>query len=281
MADTMMHFDNGLSTTILSEDELRKVCPYAFKTEPTNPKVSEKYVQATTIDVVRDMAELGWYPVEAKQCRNRKGSSGIRSFHAVVFQNPDIKVMNGDDVEAYPRIILTNSHDGFNAFKFMVGLYRTICSNGLIIADAEYENFSIRHINYTQEELRAVVCKAVEALPNKINVISDMMNVELTDEQKSEFVVNAVREKKGNNQINLTEEEITDILTPLRAEDEGNSVYNIFNIIQEKIIKGGYSLSNGKKSRRQRGIKSIKKDLEINSKLYNMAVSYLPEAIAA
>ena len=104
MADTMLSFaNNQISTNFLSENDIMVKCPNAFKTEPTNPGVSERYVQATTIDVVRDMAKLGWYPVEAKQCRNKKGSSGIRSFHMIAFQNPDVKVMEGDDVEAYPR----------------------------------------------------------------------------------------------------------------------------------------------------------------------------------
>jgi len=136
MADTMVNFkDNALATEFLTEEDIRKTCPFAFMTNPSNPGVSDKYVQATTMDVVHDMAKLGWYPVVAKQCRNKKGSKGIRSFHMLAFQNPTVKVLNNSNnkVEAYPRIILTNSHDGFNSFKFMVGLFRLVCSNGLIV----------------------------------------------------------------------------------------------------------------------------------------------------
>ena len=39
-------------------------------------------------------------------------------------------------------------------------------------------------------------------------------------------------------------------------------------------MKGGYYLSNGKKSRKQRGITSIKKDIDLNYNLYNIADSY-------
>ena len=35
----------------------------------------------------------------------------------------------------YPQILLTNSHDGKNAFTFTAGLFRLICENGLVIAD--------------------------------------------------------------------------------------------------------------------------------------------------
>ena len=269
--------NNQISNNFLTENDIMVKCPNAFKTEPTNPGVSDRYVQATTIDVVRDMAKLGWYPVEAKQCRNKKGSSGIRSFHMIAFQNPDVKVMEGDDVEAFPRIILTNSHDGFNSFKFMVGLFRCICSNGLIIADAPYANMTIRHINYTFDELRATVVSAIEKLPNQIECLNKMKETVLTDEQKSDIAVKAIRLRKGveeGKEYTITNEEIMDILTPVREEDKGNSLWATFNVIQEKLMKGGYYLSNGKKSRKQRGITSIKKDLDLNYNLYNIAASY-------
>ena len=118
MADTMLSFsDNSLSTNFLSMDDLRKACPAAFKTSPTNPNVSERYVQASTATVIEDLAKLGWYPTEAKQCRPKKGSKGIRSFHMIALQNPNVKISkiveNSDGtsteiVDSYPRIILTN-----------------------------------------------------------------------------------------------------------------------------------------------------------------------------
>ena len=59
MADTMLSFsDNSLSTNFLSMDDLRKACPAAFKTSPTNPNVSERYVQASTATVIEDLAKL-------------------------------------------------------------------------------------------------------------------------------------------------------------------------------------------------------------------------------
>ena len=122
---TMISFaDNSLATNFLSNDDIRKQCPMAFKSAPTNPGLSGRYTQANTSTVIDDLAKLGWYPVQVKQAREKKGSSGIRSFHMVAFQNPDIKIyktIEGGEkvVDTYPRIILTNSHDGFNSFKFM------------------------------------------------------------------------------------------------------------------------------------------------------------------
>ena len=34
----------------------------------------------------------------------------------------------------FPQILLTNSHDGKNAFTFTAGLFRMICENGLVLS---------------------------------------------------------------------------------------------------------------------------------------------------
>ena len=295
MADTMLSFsDNSLSTNFLSMDDLRKACPAAFKTSPTNPNVSERYVQANTATVVEDLAKLGWYPTEAKQCRAKKGSKGIRSFHMIAFQNPEVKISkmveNSDGtttemVDSYPRIILTNSHDGFNSFKFILGLVRLICSNGLVLCSDEFANLSIRHINYTFETLRTVVADIVEKVPYVVSTMNDMKNTIISGDNKKELATAVVKIRKeldDNQQIELDEATIMDILMPVREEDKGDDLWTVFNVCQEKMIKGGFQ-ATGKndKVRKQRKITSIKKDIEYNQRLWEVATRFMPATVAA
>ena len=281
---TMLSFgNNNLSNHFLSNDELKSICPMAFKSEPTNPKVSDKYIMATTMDVVNDMAKLGWYPVQAKQCRNKKNSSGIRSFHMLAFQNENVKIMNGNEIEAFPRIILTNSHDGFSSFKFMVGLFRLVCSNGLCIADEEFANLSIRHINYTFEELRDTINVVIAKLPGKIEVLNEMRKTELSEDEKKDFAKKVIKIRKGLNvddNLDISEDTLTDILSPIRKEDNGNNLWNVFNVLQEKVIKGNFNFSgnNGKKARKMRKIVSPVKDIKLNLEMFSIANSYLKAA---
>jgi hypothetical protein len=284
----MLSFNNdNLATSFLSNDDIRRVCPMALHTMPTNPDVSDKYVHANTMTVVEDLAKLGWFPVQAKQCRNKKNSSGIRSFHMIAFQNPDVKITktldNGEKiVDTYPRIILTNSHDGFNSFKFMVGLFRLICSNGLVVCNNQMVDMSIRHINYDFEELRRIVASAIEQVPNIVNTMNDMRNVMLTDEQKTALATEVVKIRKGvedDENYVVDAEVVEDILTPVRNEDKGNDLWTIFNICQEKMIKGGFGFRGAtNKLRKQRGITSIKKDMDFNQRLWQTASQYLMAA---
>lgn len=282
--DVMMGYStHNLSTKFLTEDEIKERCPLAFCEDPTNPKVSEKYVQANTSTVINDMAKLGWYVVDAKQKGKRKNSSGIQSFHMVSFQNPDIKVMENNEVEAFPRIILTNSHDGMNSFKFMVGLYRLVCSNGLIVADETFEELTIRHINYTFEDLRHLVTKTVAALPKYIDTVNKMKATQLTKEQKYDFALKMLKLRKNvpaDTQLTVSESTLEEVLTPVRKDDEGDSVWNVFNVLQEKMIKGGSMVESGKnnKLRKMRPVKSFVRDLNVNYSMYQTAMDYLDAA---
>lgn len=314
--------DNNLATRFLSKDEMKSLAPRAFRTTPSNPNVTDRYVVASTEQVIDDLATMGWYPVEIKQQKERKANS-VRSFHIVVFQNPDVAITKGyiytdkngntytkDElartfvkfgrlygsdrngktfeireskvIDAFPRIILTNSYDGFNAFTFRVGLYRLVCSNGLVVCTDSFVNISVRHTKYNIEVLSEIVAKAIKSVDEQIGTFNDMREVELTDEQKNEFAINAVRIRQNladDAKVEVDEDGIADLLTPIRPEDEGNSLWNVFNVLQEKVTKGGAIVGiNGKKARKMRGIKSFSKDLAMNEKLYKTALSYLPLA---
>ena len=281
---TMISLSNEMKP--MTMDDVRNKCPYAFSTAPTNPSVSSKYTYANTETVINDMAKLGWYPVEAKQCRKKKNSKGIRSFHIIALQNDDVKILNPNGgTEAYVRIILQNSHDGFNSFKFMMGLYRCICSNGLVVCDAEFSSFSIRHINYSFEELRSIVAKVIDAVPGIIGKMNAMNQVYLNSDQMHMLAIAAYKIRKGvalDEHIKISEDTIGELLTPVRKEDYGNSLWNIFNVLQEKMIKGGFSATgkNGK-VRKQRPISSIKKDVDYNQRLWAIAERYMPATMAA
>ena len=269
-------FNTGLDS-YLTKDQVRALAPVAFATEPTSNKVSDKYLHVNTETIIDDLAKLGWLPVTASQRKARAtDKTTIFSKHMVSFQNPDlmIKGKNGDD--AFPRLILTNSHDGFNSFQFRVGIYRFVCSNGLVVADEEFSAFRIRHKGYTFAELQEVVVQAVKDLPNKVEVLNKMQMRELTPVEQRQLAIDAMQLRTNRIDATWDEETIQDVLTPIRDADKGNDLWSVFNVIQEKITQGGYSAAlNGAKVRKVRKIKSFEKDLEVNQKLFKLATALI------
>jgi|TARA_R100000951_G_C2644918_1_gene182240 hypothetical protein len=279
MSDLIQSFNKGLDS-YLSKDQVKKVCPVAFKTAPTNPKVTDKYLFVNTETIIDDLDKLGWKPVSAAM-RKSRGKESIFSKHMVTFQNPDIMIKSKDGDDAFPRIILSNSHDGLQAFKFSVGIYRLVCSNGLVVADEKFSDFKIKHKGYSFSELRDVVSQAVKDLPNKVEVLNKMKSKILNKEEKEKLALDAMLIRAGitpdsdkAKKFEYDQETLEDILEPKREADKGDDLWRTFNVIQEKITQGDFHAAlKGAKVRKVRKIKSFEKDLEVNKKLFKLATA--------
>jgi hypothetical protein len=245
-----------------SLENIKAIAPSVFTTEKAS-HLSDKYVQTPTSRVVEDLMNLGWEVTKVQEVNSRK-YKGFQK-HLVVFRNPDIMIKgeNGDD--SFPQILLTNSHDGKAAFNFRVGIFRMICSNGLVISDADFNNVSIRHINYTFESLQVKINEIIAKLPGLVNKINTFKAKTLTEIEMNDFATKAsqLRTKKTVN--------IMDVLSATRTEDQGNDLWVVFNRVQEKILGGSYT-SGGRKAR---SVKNFQKDIQLNEQLFELAESYL------
>jgi len=275
MSDVMLSFGKGLDG-YLTKDQIRNSAPLIFAESPTNPDVSNKYLFVNTETIIDDLEKLGWLPVQAAQRKARKKEGTIFSKHMVAFQNPEIKITSKDGDDAYPRILLTNSHDGMQAFKFSVGIFRLVCSNGLVVADEQFSDFKIKHKGYSFEELRNVVRQAVEDLPNRVQVMNDMKSRILTVTEKRKLAIDAMLIRAGVNTLQYDEETIDEILEPKRKADKGDDLWRVFNVIQEKVTQGEFHAAlKGAKVRKVRKIKSFEKDMKVNKELFKLATNLI------
>ena len=260
------------ASKFLSKKELSEMAPSIFTMTPSS-EVSKKYTHIPTERVIDDMELLGWKPVDAKEVQARtKSTQGVQK-HMLVFRNDDV-VINGEDGDTvYPQILITNSHDGKNAFQFTAGLFRMICENGLIIATDEFADLKMRHMGYTFEDLQVLIRGMVEKLPLTVEAMNKMKNVELEEEQMFNLAKSFlnIRVEGTNNTFN--NQAIEDVLESQRKKDEGNMLWEVFNRVQENIIEGNfeYKTPSGK-LRQARVIKNFKQDQDVNKKMFSEAL---------
>jgi hypothetical protein len=245
-------------------DEIRSIAPSVFTTDKA-PHLTDKYIQTPTSRVVEDLMALGWEVSKVQQVKARKGV-GFQK-HLIVFNNPNIMIKGKGNDNVQPQILLTNSHDGKAAFNFRVGLFRFVCSNGLVVSDADFNNVSIRHTNYTFETLQARIGEVIAKLPGLVNKINLFKSVQLSDSAMVDFATKAAALR--NDQI----VNVNEILRVDRNEDNGVDLWSVFNRVQEKIISGGYGY--GRKNRKSRSIKNFQQDIKLNEQLFELAESYL------
>ena len=261
-------FANLNTIESISKEQVKQVAPSVF-TKTGSSNVSEKYSHIPTERVMDDMAALGWNVVDAKEIKARK-NQGFQK-HMLIFANPEIVISGVDGDTVFPRILLTNSHDGKNAFTFKAGLFRLVCSNGLVIADEQFGEMKIRHMGYDFEALQKLITDMVEKLPLTVESMNQFKNKQLSEEQKQKFALEALglRFDTENKTFNVSE-----FLTPTRKEDEGSDLWSVFNLVQEKLVNGMFDYRSASKTRKARRIKNFQQDVALNTDLYKLALQY-------
>jgi len=267
----------------LNMDELKMICP-EIATPEINPAlrkklgITDRYVHVPTEKVIEDVMKLGWTPINAYRVASRGQRTGTGR-HMVKFVNYDF--MQEGKTE-YPELLLTNSHDGTTAFKLDVGIFRLVCSNGMVVKSQDFGSMKVRHYGYDFETIKGAVNDLVEQIPDYLKQVEDMKEQKLEREQMLEFARQAamLRMTKVNESAIDEVVDVEDLLESTRKEDEGDGLWEVFNRLQEKVVNGKFNYALGKKERKARPVKGFKSQVKLNQDLWELASSYLPETAA-
>ena len=255
----------------LTKEEIQVKAPAVASLQAAS-NVSEKYVHVPTMELIDDMAKLGWGVADVKQAGSKRGGEAFKK-HMVTFRNENVIIKGEDGETVYPQILLSNSHDGLSSFQFRAGLFRLVCTNGLVISTQDFGSMRIRHKGYSFEELKKTVMELVEKLPVTVETLNKFREVTLSEEQKHELAMKAIGIRFGENGAEV---DINELLKPVRKEDEGSDLWTIFNVIQEKMVRGNFKYKTAKgRNKTARSIKNFNRDLQLNEQLYELAESFI------
>lgn len=263
------------SMTVLSEAQIRESAPQVYTKAPYD-KTSKKYTFIPTYQIIEDMKKLGWEVCQAVSMNTSDKVQREFGKHMIKFYNPAIFIADeSGGVDAYPQILIMNNHRGWGRFKFEIGVFRLVCSNGLVVKDKDMGSFVMRHLGYSFDELKTLVNKAVVSLPGIVQKINILSGKEMTQKEMQEFAKKALQVRLGEERI-CSDNEIRQVLNSTRKEDDGTNLWRVFNRVQEHLIKGGFETdgTNGS-SRKVRKITNMLKDVELNQKLWSLAEQYV------
>ena len=123
------------------------------------------------------------------------------------------------------------------------------------------------------KDVQKITDKVVTSIPTIMNCVDDFKNTNLSQAAKKDFAKKAIltRWKDGQDYLPLSE-----ILKPTRGADQGDKLWEVFNIVQEKIIRGGitYYLASGRQQT-VRELTNIDQRLNVNKKLWTLAEEYV------
>lgn len=258
-------------TIVLNDQDIRLHAPSIFANQPW-AETSGNYRFLPTISVVNALRDSGYNVVKATQSNCRIEGKGDFTKHMIRLRHHDhLNPLNiGDEV---PEVVLVNSHDRSSSFKFMLGIFRLVCSNGMVVASQKIESLSVRHSgsNNLINEIIDVTSKVINEAPKAIEQINRFKSIPLTPAEQEAFAAGA-RELLTSS-INV---EPKHLLSVRRYADYGNDdgsrdIWKTFNIVQENIIRGGVRGVNSKnRMMRTREIKSVQGDININKALWKL-----------
>jgi hypothetical protein len=271
----------------LTLEQLISKAPAIAAQKPSD-KVTSIYTHIPSTRVIKDISELGWTPVAARQRKNHIVDSTFAQ-HQIDFRidNP-ISVSNDADV-IFPQVTFINSHDGKSTFRFYAGLFRLVCSNGLSIpmkapnGESLGESFKIRHSYYDIDSLAETMKNVIVSIKNSMEPIFKLNSTNLSNEQAQNLAKRGLAIREGITREHLQkfldsipDETVADILRPKREMDGGRNAWRVFNTIQESMMKGDFYLpvinKKGKEAMRKvRPLNDMVKTQKINVQLFEQA----------
>ena len=242
----------------ISLNSLRKRVPAIFTKTPS-PKVSNRYSFADSEYYLQKFIDADWTIHSARQV-----SKSEYAPHQVILRNKDIATVG----DLLPQLIFTNSHNGIKKMTMDTGIYRLVCSNGLVVPTSITQSLSIKHIDLGDSTTDTIVNSFYEKVPIIMNSIDRMRNKILTNDEIDNFTYNALQIRF----INAVGININDVVKPSRIEDYSDDLWTVFNVVQEKLIRGGIQLPS---KRHSRPINNFVNDNDINTKLWQLAEQYI------
>jgi len=262
--------------TPLTIEEIALRAPSALATRPFDG-MSTKYSHIATVGVIEAMIAAGFHPFSATQSRTRVPGKGDFTKHMLRFRHQDVShVLAVGDV--IPEVVLINSHDGTSAYKLIAGLYRLICSNGLMVSDSEIDSISVMHKGDVLRDVVESSHRLIGDTQRSLATVQNWTRLQLTDGEQNTFAESAhtLRFAGADGKV-TTPITAAQLLVSRRRDDVGGDLWHTFNRVQENVIAGGLAGvqrdSDGRRVRRvsTRRINCIDQDVRLNRALWELA----------
>lgn len=249
----------------LTNEQLRAAAPSIFSETPIEG-VSEKYAFVPTYSVLDTFKNAGYYPIMAGESRVRNHENKGYQKHIIQFRSLD-HLLRPSTNEEYADIVLTNSHNRTSSFSVDLAIFRLVCANMLVVPSQTFSHHSIIHAGFNFEKVHTAIEEVTSHMPRIQDKIETFKAIELSVAEQNSLAKAAldIRFDKEVHSVDFKE-----FLQIQRQEDESPTLWNVFNRVQEAIIRGGIKGSNKVtgKTFTSKPITAIDANIKINKELF-------------
>ena len=153
----------------------------AIFAEKAASTVSEKYTFIPTTRILGILEDEGWIPTSASQVNSHKEGNKQFAKHLIRLRRDEAIMPEVN--KTIPEIVLFNSHNGKSNYDLRMGLYRFVCSNGMVVSDQEFGSIKIRHMGYTDEQVIKASQEFIDNSTRIMNVVNEWQDIKLDRDQ--------------------------------------------------------------------------------------------------
>jgi len=263
-----MNETSNFKATPLSDEALRTRAPSIFASGPMIG-VSQKYTFVPTSEILTGLRDLNWVPVEVEEQRIRQEARRGFQKHLIRLRlESQMATLDEWNVE----LVVVNSHDAGCAYQLHAGIYRRICSNGLVISSESFNAIRFRHSGCLTGEVVQASLRLVEAMPKIGERIARFRERILEPQESLTLAEQALLLRYPTVDESPIAPET--LLQAHRPEDEGADLWLTMNRLQESLLRGG--LSDDRRDRRGklrsvRPLRGIDSKVSVNKGLWSLA----------
>jgi hypothetical protein len=251
------------SQTELSNDTIARYAP-SVMAESAHSSRGEKYTFIPTIKVIDALRLEGFQPFEVRQTKVRNLDKRDHTKHMVRLRHAS-SLMTNDEV---PEIVLVNSHDGSSSYQLLSGVFRFVCSNGLIAGDI-FNDIRVRHHGNIVDNVIEGATRVLENTEQIMSRIDTYKAITLNEGEATVFANAALHLRWDEGKAPVTAEGLLNIS---RHQDAKPDLWTTFNRVQENIMKGGVSGRSARGRRMTtRGVKGVNENVRLNRALWTLA----------
>ncbi|KGA23299.1 MULTISPECIES: DUF932 domain-containing protein [Pectobacterium] len=253
------------SDTPLSDDQIHRVAPSIFAEAPHESR-SQRYAYIPTATVLTELRKEGFQPFMVTQTRTRHQDRRDYTKHMIRLRHASQINARGEANE----IILLNSHDGTSSYQMLAGMFRFVCSNGLVCGDT-VADVRVPHKGNVAGQVIEGAYQVLHGFDRALESRESMQAITL-DEGEAEVFARAALSLKYDDPDKPAPITESQILMPRRFDDRRPDLWSVFNRTQENLTKGGLSGRSANGRRQQtRPVQGIDSDIRLNRALWLLA----------
>jgi Domain of unknown function (DUF932) len=277
-------FSRNSNNQELSSERIQQLAPAVFSSSKAQ-HLTERYVSLDTSDLIPVMLDYGYVPVQAAQKVSRVKTDDVLSHNSHLLSFAHRSVLGGtqEQSDVRPEITLYNSHDGSSSVQLYAGVFRFICSNGIVAGDG----FSSRmyHSKSGLNGFEDMLKSTIESLPKMMSRIQALKQVQLDGHKQYSLALrgletrwdlydSAIQMKKGSYADTTTAK---NALRVNRFGDSSSDAFTVLNRVQEAVMRGRTYVRSVTEDdqlgflRKARAVNAVKESIRINSELWDIA----------